>query len=483
MFDFQHMRSMISPMNKIILSLLALCLPQLSFAQTASPTAFSLQATNSTFGILALALFILAYAFVMAEDIIQLRKSKPVVFAAGVIWLFVAYIAQQKGQSTQMLSALEAYILDYAELLLFIFVAMTYINVLTDRHVFALLRVWLIRRGFSYRQLFWITGLLAFCLSPIADNLTTALIMGAVVIALGQDNPRFVLLGCINVVVAANAGGAFTPFGDITTLMVWQSGVLPFLSFFKIFLPSLISYLVPAVVMSLTLPYGVPTADEEKVTLKPGAIIATFLFLATIATAICVHNYLHLPPMIGMMLGLAYLQFLAFGLQRREKRLSHRHYVLAPFNIFHHMERIEWDTLLFFYGVILGIGGLATFGYLEWTSQILYYNLGQSLPSIYQAAPANTIAGLLSAILGNIPIMFTILTMKPPMAEGQWLLVTLTAGIGGSLLSIGSAAGVALMGQARGVYTFMSHLKWTWVIALGYFAAIGVHLWLNARTF
>jgi Na+/H+ antiporter NhaD/arsenite permease-like protein len=106
-------------------------------------------------------------------------------------------------------------------------------------------------------------------------------------------------------------------------------------------------------------------------------------------------------------------------------------------------------------------------------SQHLYVGLGPTW--------ANVLVGVLSAIVDNIPVMFAVLTMNPDMSLGQWLLVTLTTGVGGSLLSIGSAAGVALMGQARGVYTFFAHLKWSWAVALGYAASIWVHLWLNSH--
>jgi Na+/H+ antiporter NhaD/arsenite permease-like protein len=99
------------------------------------------------------------------------------------------------------------------------------------------------------------------------------------------------------------------------------------------------------------------------------------------------------------------------------------------------------------------------------------------------ATNANITIGVLSAIVDNIPVMFAVLTMNPDMSQGQWLLVTLTAGVGGSLLSIGSAAGVALMGQARGKYTFFSHLKWTPAIAAGYIASIATHFWINASLF
>jgi Na+/H+ antiporter NhaD/arsenite permease-like protein len=128
---------------------------------------------------------------------------------------------------------------------------------------------------------------------------------------------------------------------------------------------------------------------------------------------------------------------------------------------------------MFFYGVVLCVGGLNTIGYLSILSQWMYVDLGPTW--------ANVFVGILSAIVDNIPLMFAVLSMNPDMSHGQWLLVTLTAGVGGSLLSIGSAAGVALMGQARGVYTFSVHLKWLWAIALGYVASIGSHLLINAK--
>jgi Na+/H+ antiporter NhaD/arsenite permease-like protein len=139
------------------------------------------------------------------------------------------------------------------------------------------------------------------------------------------------------------------------------------------------------------------------------------------------------------------------------------------------MKRAEWDTLMFFYGVVLCVGGLGAFGYLAATSQFLYQGFG--------ATPANIFIGVASAVIDNIPIMYAVLSMNPDMSHGQWLLVTLTAGVGGSMLSIGSAAGVALMGQARGIYTFFSHLKWSWAIALGYAASIWVHFLINAKLF
>ncbi|MCB0334786.1 MAG: sodium:proton antiporter NhaD, partial [Bdellovibrionales bacterium] len=429
-----------------------------------------------------------------------------------------------------------------------------------------------------------------------------------------------------NIVVAANAGGAFSPFGDITTLMVWQSGKVGFFDFFHIFLPALVSWLVPAFAMMWAIPTLKPRRVSGKVELRFGAEMMCFLFLAAIVFAVCFHNFLHLPPAMGMMFGLALHGFYSYRVQLHEGRpgryegilgavsdgphsfirevsdsdealeqivdrgcvpafaidknhtvthwntalkdltgispedligsskhwtpfykeerailadmvvdqvpieeaAKHYHGQLrenagieqaydavsyfpnigdgkwltftalpvrndegdvvgavelirevsefererARFDLMRTISRAEWDTLLFFYGVILSVGGLALFGFLEAASHALYSGFGATM--------ANSFVGLISSVLDNIPVMFAVLTMDPSMSVGQWLLVTLTAGVGGSMLAVGSAAGVALLGTAHGQYTFMSHLKWTPVILLGYAASILCHLLINS---
>jgi Na+/H+ antiporter NhaD/arsenite permease-like protein len=578
------------------------------------------------YGYASIAIFILAYSLVPFEEKIHLLKSKPVLFAAGLIWILVALAFKSVGASDLAHNAIRHAIVEYAELFLFLLVAMTYINALEERAVFKALRSYLISRGYSLKKVFWVTGALAFVISPIADNLTTALLMGAVVMAVGGKDVKFISIACINVVVAANAGGAFSPFGDITTLMVWQKGKVEFLQFLPLFIPSLVNWLVPAVIMSFAISKGTPQATQEKSQLKLGAKVMIGLFLATIATAVCFHSFLHLPPAAGMMFGLGYLGLYSFYLKRVEGRtmmadsifggrteahsnplsvlqsygkniglhlndqpypafildndhkVSHwntsleeltgykaadmigtkdqwkafykderptladivlddksavgvrQHYSgkyrdneiegssydaanyfenigdsgaylmfsAAPitdgngenigsvelfedmtgnradvkeFDIMERVSHAEWDTLLFFYGVIMCVAGLSQFGYMAIISELMYSDMGPTW--------ANTLVGVLSAIVDNIPVMFAVLTMNPNMPLEQWQLVTLTAGVGGSMLAIGSAAGVALLGTARGVYTFASHLKWAPVIALGYVASIGTHLLIN----
>lgn len=231
--------------------------------------------------------------------------------------------------------------------------------------------------------------------------------------------------------------------------------------------------------MSFAVTRGNPAPLEEVngSVIKHGGLIIVGLFLLTIVTAVSFHSFLHLPPVFGMMTGLAYLKFYAYYLKKVDSRETVVDYSTPgdaeqpKYDIFKKVAQAEWDTLFFFYGVILAVGGLGFMGYLGMVSQLMYGELGNT--------GANILVGILSAIVDNIPVMFAVLTMNPDMDTTQWLLVTLTAGVGGSLLSIGSAAGVALMGQARGYYTFFAHLKWSWAIGLGYAASIAVHLMIN----
>ena len=503
---------------KLVLGFIFLVLPALCTA--GEPGSIGLQPldlTHNWVGYLALVLFSVAYILAMTEEITDLRKSKPMVFAASLIWVFIAGVYANHGMSEQVGTAFRSVLISYAELFLFIMVSMTYLNAMEDRSVFEKLRIWLLRKNFSYRQLFWITGFQAFFISAACNNLTTALLMGSVIVALGKDSPRFVTLSCINVVVATNAGGSFSPFGDITTLLVWQKGVVPFVDFFSLLIPAIVNMVVPAAIMHFFIPKLRPESVLESEPMKRGGWVIIGLFVLTIITSVCFENLLGLPPAAGMMMGLTYLKFFSYYMQQFPahhdedeqdkaqttstykpvtksapnekvgyidyfapmKQMNTAKYREAmidqPFDVFHKVANLEWDTLLFFYGVMIAVGGLSFIGYMGVASEFLYVGLDPTI--------ANVLVGIASAFVDNGTIMLSVLTMAPDISQGQWLLVTLTAGVGGSLLAVGSAAGVGLMGQAKGIYTFTSHLKWTPAIALGFFASIATHFLLNGRYF
>jgi Na+/H+ antiporter NhaD/arsenite permease-like protein len=479
---------MFKKLSPYLMALISFGLPALALAgeNAAADPQQPLNLTLHWVGYTAIAVFVIAYILAMFEEVTELRKSKPMVFAASLIWVFIASIYVSGGMGEFAGKAFRASLEGFAELFLFIMVSMAYLNAMEDRNVFENLRIWLLSKNFSYRQLFWITGWMSFGLSSIANNLTTALLMGAVLLAMGKDNKRFITVACVNVVIATNAGGSFSPFGDITTLLVWQKGVVPFISFYSLLIPAIVNFALPAAIMHFWVPKAQPAAASEAPVIKRGAGIIIFLFLMTIVTAVCFENFLDLPPAAGMLMGLTYLKFFSYYMQKTPGKTNGAPDTDAmdipligndqhEFDVFKNVANLEWDTLLFFYGVMMSVAGLSFLGYLELASHFLY---GEIDPTI-----ANILVGIFSAFIDNGTIMYAVLTMLPDISQGQWLLVTLTAGVGGSLLAIGSAAGVGLMGQAKGIYTFSSHLKWMPVILMGYFGSIAVHFLINADYF
>jgi Na+/H+ antiporter NhaD/arsenite permease-like protein len=352
-------------------------------------------------------------------------------------------------------------ILEIAGIFFFLFVAMTYIESLIHMGVFDRLKYNLVSKGYTYKKLFWVTGFIAFFLSPIADNLTTALILSTVLITIEKERKEFLIPGAINIVVAANAGGAWSPFGDITTLMAWTAGKGTFIDFLFLFPASILGYLVTAVLLSRIVPDEVPPFDaakESKPELMKGANVVMGLGVFTIFCAVMSHQVLHLPAMWGMMFGLALLKIYSYNLKRVHN---------SEFNVFHSMAKIENNTLLFFFGILAAVGALYFIGWLALA--VVVYD-----PAVLGPTVSNVLVGFLSAIVDNVPVMSAVLKASPTMDLSQWMLVTLTAGVGGSMISFGSAAGVGVMGKLPGVYTFGAHMKYAWTIVIGYFVSIAV---------
>jgi len=418
--------------------------------------------TMTWVGFVALAIFIVGYYFIAMEESYHIDKAKPALLIGTFMFMLVAIYYAINGLNMDMVhQEANHLILEIAGIFFFLFVAMTYIETLIHMNVFEKLKYNLISKGYTYRQLFWITGLIAFFLSPIADNLTTALILATVLITIEQKNKEFLVPGAINIVVAANAGGAWSPFGDITTLMAWTAGKGTFVDFLFLFPAAIIGYLITAFLLSRVVPNTVPEIDlskETKPEMDTGAKVVMGLGIFTIFSAVMSHQVLHLPAMWGMMFGLALLKMYDYGLKRKHGK---------GFGVFASIAKIENNTLMFFFGILAAVGALYFIGWLALAAVV--YD-----PSILGPTWSNIGVGFLSAIVDNIPVMSAVLKASPAMGLDQWMLVTLTAGVGGSMISFGSAAGVGVMGKLPGVYTFASHMKYAWTIIIGYFISIAV---------
>ncbi|QSZ41039.1 sodium:proton antiporter [Sulfurimonas aquatica] len=411
-------------------------------------------------GWLSLAVFIIAYYFIATEDKYEVNKAKPALFAGTFMFMLIGIYHAINGMNPDALhDELELLILEIAEIFFFLLVAMTFIETLIERGVFDLMKYKLVSKGYTYKKLFWLTGLLAFFISPVADNLTTALILSTVLFTIDKKNLAFLVPGAINIVVAANAGGAWSPFGDITTLMAWTAGKGEFVDFLYLFPASVVGWVITAFLLSMSIPSGQPPFDastEEKPVVCDGGMVVAYLGVATIAMAVLGHQFFHFPAMWGMMFGMAILKLYSVQLTKTGRN---------SFNIYVNMQKVENDTLLFFFGILSAVGALHFLGFLHYIHN-LYESFGPTVSNIG--------VGFLSAIVDNVPVMSAILKSSPSMGLDQWLLVTLTAGIGGSLISFGSAAGVGVMGRLHGIYTFGAHMKHSWTILVGYIASIAV---------
>jgi len=409
-------------------------------------------------GWLSLAVFVIAYYFIATEEKYEINKAKPSLFAGTFMFMLIGiYYAINGMDPIPLHEELEKLILEIAEIFFFLLVAMTYIETLLERGVFDLMKYKLVSKGYSYKKLFWLTGLLAFFISPVADNLTTALILSTVLFTIDKKNIAFLVPGAINIVVAANAGGAWSPFGDITTLMAWTANKGEFVDFLYLFPASVVGWGVTAYLLSLSVPSGQPPFDastEKKPVVRDGGMVVTYLGVLTIVIAVLGHQFFHFPAMWGMMFGLAILKLYSFQLGKHST---------DSFNIYVNMQKVENDTLLFFFGILSAVGALHFLGFLHYI---------HSLYDMVGPTAANVGVGFLSAIVDNVPVMSAILKSSPSMGIDQWMLVTMTAGIGGSLISFGSAAGVGVMGKLRGIYTFGSHMKHSWTILVGYIISI-----------
>ena len=416
--------------------------------------------TTTWVGISALIIFLIGYYVIAAEEKYHINKAKPALFVGTFLFILIGLYNVVNGLDPKPLNhEIETLILEISEIFFFLLVAMTYIEVMIERRVFDTLKYRLVSKGYSYKKLFWLTGGLAFFISPVADNLTTALILSTVLITIEKTDRNFLVPGAINIVVGANAGGAWSPFGDITTLMPWIAGKAQFFDFFFLFPASFLGWLLTAWLLSFVVPVGQPHFDvhtEERVSIRRGGKTVIYLGAFTIFSAVMCQQVFGIPPMWGMMFGFSLLKLYSYQLKRSYDE---------ELKTFIAVSKIEHDTLLFFFGILAAVGALHYVGYLDLAVK-LYDSAG--------ATAVNIGVGFLSAFIDNVPVMSAVLKANPTMGVDQWLLVTLTAGIGGSMISFGSAAGVGVMGKLRGIYTFGSHMKYAWTVLAGYLLSLAV---------
>lgn len=416
---------------------------------------------TSTF--LLIIFFCLGYSAIIFEFQIKANKTAIALFLAAILWV-VFFISSQNTLS-ENLNTLSHHISSISQILFFLLGAMTLVELIDSHNGFYVITRLI--RAKSKRYMLWIICGLCFCLSAVLDNLTTTILMISILKKLIADAKERLLLACM-VVVASNAGGAWSPIGDVTTTMLWVNGQISSTAVMRaVFIPSILAALIPILYVTFRLKggYDATQVEFDKDPLEPGARIVFFFGIISFLFVPIFKWLTGLPPYMGMLLGLSVLWFVTDMLHHK---YEHRHHLRIPFIL----TKIDVSNILFFLGILLSVHALESAGVLQ--------SLATVLNSVVKAHILIAfIIGLLSSIVDNVPLVAGSIGMYPlsnyPIDSKLWLMIAYAAGTGGSILLIGSSPGVALMGLEK-IHFFQYMKKITIPAFLGYLAGMAYYL-------
>ncbi|MGH1430047.1 MAG: sodium:proton antiporter NhaD [Neptuniibacter sp.] len=400
---------------------------------------------------LLLGLIALAFVLIILEDVIHLNKAKSTLFIGTLVWI-LAFIFPEH-DIAHLKEGLNENLLEIATLWLFLMAAMTFVAYLNEKGLITQLVYRLLPTKLKLRSLMILMALLALLFSSLADNITASLIMLSLLASLNLDTKQTLKFAAL-VVFAVNSGGVSLITGDVTTLMIFLADKVTITNLFLLVAPAVIGVLVLAVLLmwgangEVELPkFKRPIAAKDK--------LIAGLFLLTIVSTLFLSVAFSVPPVLTFLFGLSVMFMTHRVIYRSESK---------P-NVLEYVREIEFDTLLFFLGVLLLVGMLKELAVLDF------------LPQLYEAMPvymANYIVGILSALVDNVPLTAAILKSGIEMDKADWLGLTYSVGVGGSMLIIGSAAGVIALSKISEL-TFISYLRFFhWLLAAYTVGYIGV---------
>ncbi|MCB0496467.1 MAG: sodium:proton antiporter NhaD [Cyclobacteriaceae bacterium] len=409
--------------------------------------------------IVLIVIFLAGLVAITFENKLEVNKSWIALFIGAIMWIVIAIGEDEKALETAIIHESA----EIFELIIFLMGAMTIVEMMGHFRFFKWIENKLLSFNISNKQLFWILGFTSFFASGLLDNLTTTLVMIQIGRHLYIKKENFTLY-VINVVIAANAGGAMSPVGDITTIMLWLSGKFTAWQIVLYgFIPSVVAWVVPQIMLTRQIipENRIGREPKEVLPLQWGII---FIGLFTFGFAVLV-NLFHLPPFIGILLGMAAAAIVIdYRLKRGTLKKQAGHIV----NI---IKTIDMATLNFFIGILLAVGALGHHGILAQVASFIFGDNPGSNPNLI--VTGHVTLGVISSILDNVPLTAAVIKMLPDgISYSYWVLLAITAGTGGSILVIGSAAGVAAMGQVREL-TFMEYFKkGTFPAVAGYVMAV-----------
>ncbi len=411
-------------------------------------------------------IFALGYSAIILEHYIKINKAASALLIAVLCWSI--YLTCGAAPIRESLEALGHHVSEVSQIIFFLMGAMAIVELVDSHRGFKIVTD-LIKTQ-SQRKMIWIIAVVAFFLSSILDNLTTTILMVSLLRKLVPQAAERLLLCCI-VVVAANAGGAWTPIGDVTTTMLWINGQITTFAVMKsLFIPSVISLLIPLAWFSFRTKgkLTMHKLSAEETAKIPGSKLVFCLGIGGLVFVPIFKGITGLPPFMGVLLALAVLWIVTDS-------MHHKHEARSHLRIPHILTRVDTSGVLFFLGILLAVDALQTAGFLQVVANWLDATVKN------QAAIA-TLIGFFSAVIDNVPLVAATMGMYSldtyPPDSSLWHMIAYAAGTGGSMLIIGSAAGVALMGMEK--IDFLTYMKKATIpVAIGYVAGMGAYILLK----
>jgi Na+/H+ antiporter NhaD/arsenite permease-like protein len=395
-----------------------------------------------------LTLITLAFVLIVIEDIIHVNKAKTTLFFGTLCWI-ILFISPLDGQSPENIQhQLDHNILEIATLWLFLMAAMTFVAYLNSKGFIQNIVHRVMPSAISERKLMFLIGGFSFLFSSISDNITATLISLAVVMSLKLDPKKLIKYATL-IIFSVNSGGVSLITGDVTTLMIFLDGKVSIANLLLLVVPALASVALLAIMLSFGLNGAVEFTKQEERRIEKTDITIAVIFLSTIIATLTLSVLYHVPPLLTFLFGLS-LMFLVAQFLMRKKDVNKK--------IIDYIREIEYDTLLFFVGVLLLVGALKEVGMLS-----KFTHLYELMPAQY----ANYLMGILSAAVDNVPLTAALLKAEIVMSPQQWLSFTYATGVGGSMLIIGSAAGIIAMSKVKAL-TFMSYLRMSVYLLIAY---------------
>ena len=416
---------------------------------------------------LLIVIFVLAYAAIALEHPLKVNKSATALIGAGLLWtVYAVAMGDPQAVSEQLGESL----MGTAQIVFFLLGAMTIVEVVDAHNGFEVITTRIKTNKLS--TLMWMVGFVTFFLSSILDNLTTTIVMVSLMKKLLKErDDRLFFAGII--IIAANAGGAWTPIGDVTTTMLWIGGQITTLAIMKgLFIASMVNLLVPLAVVALMLRgravVGVPSADDHR--LQATAFEQNLMFFLGLGILVAVPVFktvTHLPPFMGILFGLGLLWLVGDLIHRQKGDDEKEHFTLA-----HALTQIDMGSIVFFIGILLAVAALEHSHILTSVAQWLDKTVGRQDIIVI-------LIGLVSAIVDNVPLVAASMGMYSltqfPADSFLWEFMAYCAGTGGSILIIGSAAGVAAMGLEK--IDFIWYVKKiSWLALIGYFGGVVAYI-------